>query len=142
ELAVQVNANTDRRAGPGMFHISATVRPGKKPEEVEGLIFEEVAKLHSEPVTAKELQRVRIGLLRAAELRLTVLSRAQALADNAALYNDPNRVNSEIDQQLAVTPADIQKAVRAYLVASNRVVIDTLPAGGGARTRRNGPPQK
>jgi zinc protease len=143
ELAVQVSANTDRRAGPGMFHISATVRPGKKTEEVEGLIFEEIAKLHSEPVTAKELQRVRIGLQRAAESRLTVLSRAQALADNAALYNDPNRVNSEIDQQLAVTPADIQKAVRAYLVASNRVVIDTLPAGGASRTpRRNGPPQK
>jgi zinc protease len=142
ELAVQVSANTDRRAGPGMFHISATVRPGKKPEEVEGLIFEEIAKLHSEPVTAKELQRVRIGLQRAMESRLTVLSRAQALADNAALYNDPNRINSEIDQQLAVTPADIQKAVRAYLVASNRVVIDTLPAGGGSRTRRNGPPQK
>jgi zinc protease len=143
ELAVQVSANTDRRAGPGMFHISATVRPGKKTEEVEGLIFEEISKLHSEPVTAKELQRVRIGVQRAAESRLSVLSRAQALADDAALYNDPNRINSEIDQQLAVTPADIQKAVRAYLVAANRVVIDTLPAGGPSRTpRRNGPPQK
>jgi zinc protease len=141
ELAVQVNANTDRRAGPGMFHISATVRPGKKPEDVEGLIFEEIAKLHSEPVTAKELQRVRIGVQRAAESRLSVLNRAQTLADDAALYNDPNRINTEIDRQLAITPADIQKAVRAYLVAANRVVIDTLPAGGGARTRRNGTPQ-
>jgi zinc protease len=143
ELAVQVSANTDRRAGPGMFHISATIRPGKKPEDVESLIFEEISKLHSEPVTAKELQRVRIGLRRAAENRLSVLSRAQALADDAALYNDPNRINSEIDQQLAVTPADIQKAVRSYLVAANRVVIDTLPAGGASRSpRRNGTPQK
>jgi len=104
---------------------------------VEGLISEEIAKLHSEPVTAKELRRVRIALERAAENRLTVLSRAQALADDAALYNDPNRINTEIDQQLAVTAADTQKAVRTYLVASNRVVIETLPAGGGSRPRRN-----
>jgi zinc protease len=141
ELALQVSANTDRRAGPSTFHISATIRSGKKPEEVEGLISEEIAKLHSEPVTAKELRRVHIGLERAAENRLTVLSRAQALADDAALYNDPNRINTEIDQQMAVTAADIQKAVRAYLVASNRVVIETLPAGGGSRQRRGGSPQ-
>jgi predicted Zn-dependent peptidase len=135
ELALQVSASTDRRAGPGMFHISATVRPGKKPEEVEGLISEEIAKLHAEPVTAKELHRVQIGLKRSVESRLSVLSRAQALADDAALYNDPNRINTELDQQLAVTAADIQKAVRAYLTASNRVVIDTLPAGGASRPR-------
>jgi len=52
-------ANTDRRAGPGMFHISATIRPGKNQKNVEGLIFEEIAKLHSEPVTPRNLQRVR-----------------------------------------------------------------------------------
>jgi len=135
EMALQVFASTDRRAGPGMFHISATLRPGKTPEEVEGLIFEEISKLHAEPVTAKEVQRVRMSLRRAAESRVSVLSRAQELADAAALYNDPNRVNSELEKQLAVTPADIQKAVKAYLVASNRVVVETMPAGG-SRPRR------
>ena len=141
ELVVQVSASTDRRAGPSMFHISATLRPGKKPEEVEGLISEEIAKLHAEPVTAKELQRVRIGVERAAESRLSVLNRAQTLADDAALYNDPNRINTDLDQQLAVTAADIQRAVKAYLIASNRVVVETQPTGGGGRGRRNGPPQ-
>ncbi len=125
-----------------MFRISATLRPGKTPEQVEGLIFEEISKLHAEPVTAKEVQRVRIGLRRAAESRLSVLSRAQELADAAALYNDPNRVNTELEKQLAVTPADIQKAVKAYLVASNRVVVETMPAAGaGARGRRTRPNQ-
>ncbi len=142
EMALQVFASTDRRAGPGMFRISATLRPGKTPEQVEGLIFEEISKLHAEPVTAKEVQRVRIGLRRAAESRLSVLSRAQELADAAALYNDPNRVNTELEKQLAVTPADIQKAVKAYLVASNRVVVETMPAAGaGARGRRTRPNQ-
>ena len=48
-----------------MFHISATLRPGKTPEEVEGLIGEEIARLHSEPVSGKELARVRLNQRRA-----------------------------------------------------------------------------
>ena len=118
-----------------MFHIAATLRPGKTPEEVEGLISEEIAKLDVEPVTAKELQRVRINLRRSAELRLTALSRAQALADDAAVYDDPNRINTELDTQLAVTAADIERAAKARLLASDRVVVVTLPAAGGQGQR-------
>jgi predicted Zn-dependent peptidase len=139
EIATQVSCSTDRRAGPGMFHISATLRAGKTPQEAEGLIAEEIARLHAEPVTDKELQRVRIGLRRSAENRLTALSRAQALADAAAVYDDPSRVNTEIDAQMAVTAADIQKAAKADLVKANSVVVVTTPgAGGGGRGRGRG----
>ncbi|HTP32196.1 MAG TPA: pitrilysin family protein [Candidatus Acidoferrales bacterium] len=135
ELVTQVSASTDRRVGPGMFHISATLRPGKTPEEVEGLIGEEIARLHSEPVTGKELARVRLNLRRAAEQRITALARAQALADAAAVFNDPERVNSDPEGQMAVTAADIQRAAKADLLTANRVVLITQPAigpkGGG-----------
>ncbi len=139
EVAVQVSCSAQRRAGPGMFHISATVRPGHTPQEVESLISEEIARLHGEPVTAKELQRVQMSLRRGAENRLTVLSRAQALADAAAVYNDPNGVNTELEQELAVTGADIQRAARADLLTANRVVFVTMPkpgAGGRGRGRQ------
>ncbi len=145
ELAVQVYAGTDRRAGPGSFDISAVIRPGKSPKEVESLISEEIAKLHAEPVTEKELQRVRNRVrLTAVERHMTALSRAQALADDAALYNDPNRINTETQKELAVTPADIERAVKTYLTASNRVVIETVPAAGGrgGRGPRGGAPRQ
>jgi zinc protease len=138
EIASQVSCGTDRRAGPGMFRISATLRPGKTPQEAEGLIAEEIAKLHAEPVTDKELARVRVSLRRAAENRFSALSRAQALADAAAVYDDPNRVNTEIDAQLAVSPADIQKAARANLVKANSVVVVTTPSGNGGRGQGRG----
>jgi zinc protease len=138
EIATQVSCSTDRRAGPGMFHISATLRAGKTPQEAEGLIAEEIAKLHAEPVTDKELQRVRISLRRSAENRITALSRAQALADAAAVYDDPNRVNTEIDAQMAVTAADIQKAAKTLLVKANSVVVVTTPAPGGGGRGRGG----
>jgi predicted Zn-dependent peptidase len=138
ELVTNVSCNTDRRVGPGTFHISATLRPGKTPEEVEGLIGEEIARLHSEPVTAKELARVRISVRRSAESRLTALSRAQALADAAAVFDDPNKVNSDIDLQLAVSAADIQRAAKAHLLTANRVVFVTIPAGGTQQGGRRG----
>ena len=92
--------------------------------------------LHAEPVTGKELERVRMSLRRGAESRLTALSRAQALADAAAVYNDPNRVNDDLEQELAVTPADIQRAARADLLTANRVVVVTTPKGGAQPTNR------
>jgi len=140
EIASNVSARADRRQGPGFFHISATLRPGKTPAEAEALISEEIAKLQTAPVTAKELDRTHMALRRAAEGRLTSLSRAQALADAAAVYNDPERVNSETDAQLAVTAADIQKAARNQLVEANKVVVITAPgaSGGGGRGGRGG----
>ena len=105
------------------------VRPGKSPEEVEGLISEEVARLVSAPVTDKELMRVRTATRRNALFpRESVLSTAISLADNTALYNDPNRINSEPEKRLAVTAAEIEKAAKAHLRNSNRVVIVSQPA--------------
>jgi zinc protease len=136
EVALQVSCNAQRRQGPGMFHITATLRPGKSAEEAEGLISEEIARLHAEPVTAQELRRVRMSLLRSAESRITALSRAQALADAAAVYNDPDRVNTEVEAQLAVNAAAIQRAAKAELVAANKVVVVTAPAASGGRSGR------
>jgi zinc protease len=131
EVAVQVSANAAGRAGPGMFRISATLRPGKSPQEVEGLISEEISKLYSQPVSEQELKRVRMSQLRSAENRLTALSRAQALADAAAVYDDPNRVNTEIDAQLAVNAQDIMRAAKRDLVNANKTVVITQPGRRG-----------
>jgi predicted Zn-dependent peptidase len=129
QVASQANARTDRRAGPGTFAISVTLMPGKTTAEAEKLVYEEIARLQAEPVTEKELQRVRTAQIRQAASRFSMLQRAQQLADDAALYNDPDRINTEIDKNLAITAADIQKAAKTYLQTSNRVVVETTPAG-------------
>jgi len=141
QIVSQVSCRTDRRGGPGMLSISATVRPGQKLEDVEAQITGEVAKLAAEPVTEKELQRARIGLRRAAVSRIGVLSRAQELADAAAVFNDPGRINTEVDAQMAVTAPQIQSAAKAYLMTSNRVVVQTLPAAATPSGGRRGQAQ-
>ncbi len=129
EVAVQMGAFVDDRIGPGVYRVIAIVRPGKSPEEVESLISEEISKLHAEPVTEKELLRARSSIRRSAvSSRRNALGRAIRLADDAVLFNDPGRINTEAEQQMQVSAADIQAAARSYLTAANRTVIVTVPA--------------
>jgi zinc protease len=139
EVATQIGCFSGGRAGPGVFQITAMVRPGKSPEELEGLISEEVARFLSAPVTDKELARARTGIRRGMLFpRGSVLSTALSLADNVALYNDVNRINTEPDKRLAVTAEDIQKAAQKYLRQNNRVVVTTFPAASAAPPRPAG----
>ena len=129
EVATVVFAGVNGRAGPSKFQITAMVRPGKTPEEVEALISEEISRLNSEPVTDKELQRARTGIRRGAlGPRQSALSTAITLADDAALYNDPNRINTDYEKRLAVTAQDVQQAAKTYLRTANRATVITVPA--------------
>jgi zinc protease len=135
ELCAQAGAGSMARMGPGLFTISCLVRPGKNPQEAEAAISEEVAALHAAPVSAKELQRAQVAARRAAiSSRTSALSRAMQLADDAVMYNDPNRINTTLEKRMAVTAIDIQNAAKTYLRTANRVVIHTVPA-----TRPAGP---
>ncbi|MES1258486.1 MAG: insulinase family protein, partial [Acidobacteriota bacterium] len=134
ELASSISCYASGRAGPSAFQIVAMVPPGKDPAEVEGLISEEIAKFLSEPVTDRELAKARTAIRRSMLFpRESVLSTAISLADNAALYNDPDRFNTEPEKRLAVTAEEIQAAAKKYLRNANRVVIVTEPAAPAAR---------
>jgi predicted Zn-dependent peptidase len=129
ELCSGIGSSAAERMGAGLFRITCTVRPGKKIEDAESLISEEIAKLHSAPVSDKELSRVRTSARRSAvAVRESALSRAMSLADNAANYNDPNRINTTTDKMTAVTAADVERVTKSYLRNDNRVVMYTLPA--------------
>jgi zinc protease len=134
ELCANVGSGSGQRMGPGLFQINCTVRPGKKIEEAEAVITEEVMRLHTGAVTAEELQRVRTAARRGAVgIRESALNRATSLADNAVLYNDPNRINTNPEKIAAVTAADVQRVATRYLQTTNRVVVHTLPAAAPAR---------
>jgi zinc protease len=133
EVVSSIFCFVDGRAGPSKLQIQAMIRPGKTPEEVEGLISEEIARFVSSPVTEKELERTRASILRGTVgPRESALFTAITLADDAALHNDPNRINTEYEKRRSVTAAEIQKAAQAYLRTANRVVIVTQPAGAAA----------
>ncbi|HET9266774.1 MAG TPA: pitrilysin family protein [Vicinamibacterales bacterium] len=129
ELCANVGSGSAQRMGPALFNITCAVRPGKNIADAEAAITEEVARLHTGAVTADELQRVRSSARRqGVSTRESVLARAQSLADNAVLYNDPNRINTNPEKTSAVTAADVQRVAARYLQTTNRVVVHTTPA--------------
>ena len=130
EAAVSVFAYPDTRPGTSLYQIMAMVRGGKTPQDAEALINEEIERLHKELVTEQELKKARSMARRGAiGSRESSLNRAIRLADDAVLYNDPNRLNTTLDKQLAVTAEDIQRVAKTYLRTTNRTVIHTVPAG-------------
>jgi zinc protease len=134
ELCTAVGAGGGERMGPSLFTVNCTVRVGQDIDEAEAAITEILAAAHAAPVTEQELQRVHTSARRSAvSLRERVLNRAIALADNAVLYDDPNRINTRFEQLAAVTAADVQRVARIYLRTPNRIVMHTLPGAGGAQ---------
>ena len=91
------------------------------------------------PVTDQELKRVRTAARRnAVGIRESVLGRATSLADSAAMFDDPDRINTNTEKMMAVTAADILKVAKAYLRNDNRIVMYTTPAAAASPTA---PPQ-
>jgi predicted Zn-dependent peptidase len=128
ELCTGIGAGAGGRMGPGLFTITCSVRPGKSLDEAEAVITDEVARMTAVTATDAELQRVRTSSRRGGvNVRENSLGRAQSLADNAVLYDDPNRINTQAEKISAVTPADVQRVSRKYLLVSNRVVVHTVP---------------
>ncbi len=143
EICSGISVGSGVRLGPGSLHITCTVRPGKTIQEAESLISEEVSRVMAAPVTLQELTRVRTSSRRGSvSLRESALGRALMLADNAAVYNDPNRINTSPEKLVAVTAADVQRVAQKYLKSKNRIVMETTPAAAAPPPGSAKPPAR
>ncbi len=108
---------------PNLFVVSATPLAPHTTAEIEAAIYEELERLKTEPVTAQELQRV-LNNLDAGMVRS--LRSNGGLASQLAYYQTVARdwryVLKARERIAAVTPADIQRVARHYLVKTNRTV--------------------
>ena len=76
---------------------------------------------------AAELEKAKNLLVTGAlRQRETNNGKAFALAQTIVLEHDPAQVNTALAQLQAVTPADVQRVVKTYLVEGKAVVIDYL----------------
>ena len=128
ELVTNLSVYMDQRRGPGAFYIKASLRPGRKTEELEAVIYEELAKLASEPVGDEELRKVK-NLVRRARLNQfqNVRNRALFTGIYAVDYNEPNLLNTWLDKINSVSKEDVRRVAQKYLGQNNRTVIITVP---------------
>jgi zinc protease len=134
QVALQEGAGPFERRGPSLFIVDLMIAPGKDPKDVEKLVYDELEKVKSQPVTDAELQKIRMEVKRGKVEQLEgTLNRAESLGENAVFYNDPNVINTANDKLMSVTKEQIQKVARTYLTEANRTVVTTAPkprAGG------------
>ncbi|CAA9424223.1 MAG: hypothetical protein AVDCRST_MAG74-3216 [uncultured Pyrinomonadaceae bacterium] len=130
ESVLQLVSFTDERRGPSGFLIFAIPKPGKDLSKIRETIMTEIKDMATNGPTAEEMQKLHNQLLNdEVRARQSSLSRAQTIAEFALYDGDPALINSELDQLLKVTPAQIKEAVNKYLNTENRVLLDIVPAG-------------
>ncbi len=128
QVALAVFGGPDNRRGPGLFRVIAILTPTADPVAVEKLIYDEMDRFKSEPVSADELDKIRMQNRRSQITQLQgTLGRAIGLSEFGVAYNDPGMLNTQINKFLAVKAEDVQRVAKTYWTENNRTVITTLP---------------
>jgi len=133
-IAASVNSDSNNPGvrSPNLFVISATPLAPHTTAEIEAAIYAEIERLKTEPVSAKELEKVLNNL--DADLVRSLRSNG-GLASQLALYQtvagDWRYALKARDKIAAVTPANIQRVAAEYFTKSNRTVATLVKKTGG-----------
>ncbi len=132
-LAASVNSDSNYPGvrSPNLFVLNATPLAPHTTAEVEAAIYAEIERLKTEPVSAKELEKVLNNL--DADLVRALRSNG-GLASQLALYQtvagDWRYALKSRDKIAAVTPMDIQRVATEYFRRSNRTVATLVKKAG------------
>lgn len=120
-------------SGAGMLLVWATGFPDGDPDVLEAALVAEIEGLAS--VTEQEIQRAvalnETSLVRQME---RVGERADLVSMFDQLFDDPDRLNGELDRLRAVTPSDVSAFVERFLGADNRAILTYVPINGKTST--------
>ena len=143
KVATRATASFRGQKYGGLFSVTATPGPGKRPDEVEPLLYAEVEKVVKEGVTDDELSRAKNAIRVAWYTRLesnSGIRESLSQAESAGTYRDLLDAPKKVE---AVTREDVQRVAKQYLVKESRNVLLTTRKGGGEgmpRRRPGGPP--
>jgi zinc protease len=117
-------------AGASMLVLWSTALPGVGIDTLETALHDEIEQLAE--VGEADVERAK-HLLEVNQLRelQRVDERADQLSMYTTLFDDPGRINTELDRLRAVSAADVHTFARTRLVAQNRAVIQYVPRTDG-----------
>jgi zinc protease len=129
ELATSVGGSLVPTVDPYVYSISAVVRTGHTPGEVEEALDAELARVAAESVTPEELAKA----IKQAKAQFAYSSEsvtAQALwLGFSEIFADYSWFENYIASLSAVTAEDVQRVAQRYLKRSNRTVGWYVPVG-------------
>jgi predicted Zn-dependent peptidase len=132
ESVIQLFGFTDERRGPSSIFVGAIPKPEEDLSSIRETIMEEIHDLSVHGPTAAEMEKIENQLVNdTVRARQSSLSRAQQIAEFTLYDGDPQLVNTELDDLLAVKAEQIRLAAAHYLNTDNRALLDVVPAGKG-----------
>jgi zinc protease len=119
--------------GDGLFTLSATPAPGVTLEELEAALEAELDRLRNEPPGAGEMKRVRAGVLSSRVFGMdSLFGQAMELGQLVTLGTDWQEADRFAEALNRVTPADVQRVAREWLVPQRRTVAYVVPPAADA----------
>jgi zinc protease len=128
ETAVDVHAFVGPFRDPGLFEVFASARDGKTARELLVAVDDEIERVRSEPVSEAELERAKARL----ELSLvagleTVEGKASTIGFYDTILGRPAAAFERLEATASLTPSDMLRVARRYLVKEQRSVILVHP---------------
>jgi zinc protease len=134
QAASGVTVYDDARQQPGIFVVGATAANPAAGRKLGPLIDAQIARIIARGPTAAEVAKAKTVLLAHLVLqRETSDEIGGALAYATIVTGDPATVNRDPKFLAAVTPADVQRVARTYLIPGNRTVIEYTPKAAAAK---------
>jgi len=141
ELASVAAAESSTGRYPGWFGIQMELMQGKDGAKLEKMIFDELDKLANELVSDEELERIRQKILAGAVFSRESVHGLADVISRTVVVADLEYLKSYLSKLLAVSPADLQRVAKKYLVKDKSVVLWSIPEKG-AKTSSNHKPEK
>lgn len=118
----------DGRLGPGLMRVIVAANAGGDIAECERLADEEIERVANEGVGEDELNKVKTKFkTNFVEGRQTVMSKAESIQHYVLFHDDIAKINTDVDDYMAVTAEDIQRVAKKYLRKDNRAVAVAVP---------------
>jgi len=119
--------------GASLSVLRATTPPGGDAAGLERALAEHLDRIGAQGPSEAELDRARAGL---EPRHLLELQRAATRADHLSMYtllfDQPERINTDLDEMRSVTASEVRAVAERYFGADNRVVLTYLPRAAGA----------
>jgi len=132
KIAQSVGALQRSQTLGSTFIVTAMVRPGIDPARVEKVLFDQVAAVRAQEVTADELQRARSAYEMAfVEGLQSVPGRAELLNDYQVETGDPGYVRRDLERYRKATAQDLLAYAKKVLLPDAVAVLTIVPRTGG-----------
>ncbi|MBW3628529.1 MAG: insulinase family protein [Gemmatimonadetes bacterium] len=113
--------------GAAMLVVWATANPGNELDVLERAVWEELESL-GRAATAEEVERAVTGIESRQLIALQqVGERADQLSMFTTFFDEPERINTELDAYRELTPEQVRRFAAEYLRPESAVVLSYLP---------------